>query len=54
MVPVGSTSSENPTWILHWVMIYSFGVNTDFENTSQFDTMAVNGDCWKNHRDILE
>ena len=27
---------------LQWVMIYSFGMNTDFENKSQFYTMAVN------------
>ena len=31
-------------YLLHWVMIYSFGINTDFENRSEFDTMTVNGD----------
>ena len=42
---------------LQWVIIYSFGINTDFENKFQFDTMEVNGAYilqWKNHRDILE
>ena len=38
-------------------MIYPLGINTDFENKSQFDTMAVNGDSILpilNHRVILE
>ena len=33
---------ENPHFILHvlqWVMIYSFGINTDFGNRSQFDPL---------------
>ena len=26
-------------YLLTWVMIYSFGINTDFENKSQFDPL---------------
>ena len=46
------------SYLFHdWVMIYFFGINTDFENKSQFRTMAVNGPYilqWTDHRDILE
>ena len=44
-------------YLLQWVMMYSFDTNTDFENRSQFNTMAVNGPYllqWTNHRHILE
>ena len=29
-------------YLLQWVMIYSFGINTDFENRSQFDPLHWN------------